>query len=87
MSRASLRLFSTRLSFSGWRTAPMLGVFVLILASLPQARALLTAGILGGIVIGAALIVARHPLNPSGPRRGTPIVLFPRTMDVSTPST
>jgi len=85
MSSAFLRLLSKRLSFNGWRSAPMVGVFVLILASLPQARALLTAGILGGIVIGAALIVARHPINP-GPRRGTPIVLFPRTVDVQTPS-
>ena len=85
MIRAFLRLFSTRLS-RGWRSAPMLGLFVLILAGLPQARALLTAGILGGIVIGAALILARHPVGPPGPRRGTPIVLFPRTMDVTTPS-
>jgi len=65
----------------------MFGAFVVILASLPQARALLTYGMLGGIVIGAALILARHPVGPSGPRRGTPIVLFPRGLDVSTPST
>ena len=83
MSRAFLKLYSTRLSFGGWRSAPMLGIFVLILAGLPQARALLTAGLLGGIVIGAALILARHPVKPSGPRRGSPIVLFPRTIDVA----
>ena len=82
MIRAFLRQFSTRLS-RGWRGAPMMGLFVLILAGLPQARALLTAGIL---VIGAMLILARHPIGPPGPRRGTPIVLFPRSMDVTTPS-
>lgn len=85
MNRAFLRLTSTRL-LHGWRSAPMLAVFVLILASLPQARALLTYGILGGIVIGAALILARHPVGPQGPRRGTPIVLFPRSIDVTTTS-
>ena len=85
MKSAFLRLNPTRL-FGGWRSAPMLGVFVLILVSLPQARALLTGGILGGIVIGAALILARHPVGPSGPRRGTPIVLFPRTVEVRSTS-
>jgi hypothetical protein len=86
MGRAFLRLVWTRLSLGGWRGAAKLGFFVLILAALPQARALLTAGLLGGIVIGAALILARHPIAPSGPRRGTPIVLFPRTFDATTPS-
>lgn len=86
MSRAFLRLSFTRLPLGGWRSTPMLAVFVLILASLPQARTLLTGGILGGIVIGAALILARHPVGPGGPRRGTPVVLFPRTFDVTTPS-
>ena len=37
-------------------------------------------------LLGAMLILARHPIGPPGPRRGTPIVLFPRTMDVTTPS-
>ena len=83
MISAFLRLYSTLLG--GWRGTPMLLAFVVILVSLPQARALLTGGILGGIVIGAALIIARHPLGPR-PRRGTPIVLFPRTVEISTPS-
>jgi hypothetical protein len=83
MISAFLRLYSSLLG--GWRSTPMLLVFVLILVSLPQARALLTGGILGGIVIGAALIIARHPIG-RGPGRGTPIVLFPRTVEVRTTS-
>ena len=62
----------------GWRALPWLVVFAAILIGLPQARALLTAGLLGGVVLGAFLILIRHQAGPRGPRRGTPIVLFPR---------
>jgi hypothetical protein len=61
----------------------MVALFALILVALPEARALLTAGILGGIVLGALLILIRHQ-SSSGPRRGTPIiVLFPRQVTSS----
>ena len=63
---------------SGWRGWLNLLGLVAILAALPEARALLGAGMLGGIVLGVALILIRHNARPSGPRRGTPIVLFPR---------
>jgi hypothetical protein len=79
---AFLRLYSTPLSITGWRGVPLLGVAAAITVALPQARAILVAGFSGGIVIGAALIIARHQFRSSGPRRGTPIVLFPRTVDV-----
>ena len=62
----------------GWRGWLRLLSFVALLAALPEARALLTAGMLGGIVLGAGLILIRHQAGPRGPRRGTPIVLFPR---------
>ena len=62
---------------SGWRGFLWLGAFVVIGAALPQARALLTAGVLGGIVLGVLLILIRHS-GPPRTRRGTPIVLFPR---------
>jgi hypothetical protein len=61
---------------SGWRGVLWLGLLSVIVVALPQARALLTAGILGGIVLGAFLILMRQR-RPGGPR-GTPIVLFPR---------
>jgi hypothetical protein len=57
-----------------------IAVFVAILAALPQARALLTTGLLGGVVLGICLILARHQ---PGPRRGTPITLFPRPVSVN----
>jgi len=83
MFRAFLRLYSTPESFRGWRSAPWLALTLLILVLVPQARLLLTAGLLGGVVFGAALIIARRQVGSSGPRRGTPIVLFPRPVNVS----
>lgn len=77
---AGLRVYHTRLSLRGWRGLPLLGVFLAIVFALPQARALLTTGFLGGIVIGVGLILAR---NQSGPRRGTPITLFPRPVSIN----
>jgi hypothetical protein len=80
--QAFLRLYSTPLSVTGWRGVPLLGVAAAITVALPQARAILAAGLMGGIVIGATLIIARHQFGSSGPRRGTPIVLFPRTAEL-----
>ena len=77
---AGLRVDQTRSGWRGWRNLVPIAVFVAILAALPQARALLTAGLLGGVVIGICLILARHQ---SGPRRGTPITLFPRPVSVN----
>lgn len=84
MVRAFLRLYSTPLSVTGWRGVPLLGIAVAIIVALPQARALVTAGLLGGVVIGAFLILIRHQSGTPGPRRGSPIVLFPRTVDFRT---
>jgi hypothetical protein len=81
MVRAFLRLYSTPLSLTGWRGAPLLAVAAAIVVALPQARALVAMGMLGGIVIGAFLILIRHQSGWGGPRRGTPIVLFPRTAE------
>lgn len=75
--RAFVRISSTPISVSGWRGAALLGLVAGIVVVLPEARALVTAGILGGIVIAAFLILLRHGTG-SGPRRGTPIVLFRR---------
>ena len=77
-AEAFLRRYRTKLSSPRRLNAPMFLGFLAILIALPQARAILAAGIMGGIVIGAALIIARHKFGSSGPRRGTPIVLFPR---------
>ena len=70
-------------SMSGWRGAFWLGAAVVILVALPQARVLIAAGLAGGVVIGAFLILIRHQGGPSQPRRGTPITLFPRTVNLS----
>ena len=75
--RAFLRPYSTPSSTAGWRGILLLGFAVAIVIALPQARALLTAGLLGGVVLGVILILIRHQRH-NGPRRGTPIVLFPR---------
>lgn len=83
MVRAFLRRHSTPAPMTGWRSALLLAFLAAILLVVPQARALITAGLLGGVVIGALLILIRHQ-SGSGPRRGTPIVLFPRTADMST---
>lgn len=63
---------------AGWQGWLRLLALVAILAALPQARALLTAGLLGGGVLGVILILIRQQSGPPRPRRGTPIVLFPR---------
>lgn len=83
MVRAFLRRHSTPAPVTGWRGVLLLAFLAAILVVVPQARTLITGGLLGGIVIGAFLIVIRHQ-SGSGPRRGTPIVLFPRAADVST---
>ena len=66
-----------RASHIAWRSLSMWVVFLAILVMLPQARVLLATGFLGGLVIGVLLILARHQ---SGPRWGTPITLFPRSV-------
>ena len=76
--RSVLRRSLTRSSMNGWRGLIVLAAFAVILVALPQARALLTAGILGGVVLGVFLILIRQQAGPPRPRRGTPIVLFPR---------
>lgn len=76
----SLAGLRARIRIGGWRGLPLIAVFVAILATLPQARALLTTGFLGGVVIGICLILARQQ---PGPRRGTPITLFPRPVSVN----
>jgi hypothetical protein len=63
---------------SGWRGLLWLGALAAIVAALPEARALLTAGVGGGIILGALLILMRQQAGPPRPKRGTPIVLFPR---------
>jgi hypothetical protein len=77
---AGLRVYQTRRGIGGWRNLLPIAVFVAILVALPQARALLTTGFLGGVVIGICLILARQQ---PGPRRGTPITLFPRPVSVN----
>jgi hypothetical protein len=81
--RAFLERYSNPGSMRGWRSVPLLVVLALILIALPHARALLAAGLAGGVVIGAFLILIRHQSGSGGPRRGTPVVLFPRTADAS----
>jgi len=75
--RAIVRRTLSPQSMSGWRGMLWLALVAAIVIALPQARALLTLGMLGGVVLGAFLILIRH-YKPGGPRRGTPIVLFPR---------
>ena len=83
MVRAFLRLYSDPHALRGFRSVPVWVVFLLVVGVVPQARILLTAGFMGGVVIGAALIIARHKFGSSGPRRGSPIVLFPRPVTVN----
>jgi hypothetical protein len=77
---AGLRVYQTGKRWALWRNLLPLMAFVAILVALPQARALLTTGFLGGVIIGICLILARHQ---PGPRRGTPITLFPRPVSVN----
>ena len=83
MVQAFLKRSSGPWGPTGWRGLPWLAAFVVILVAVPQARTLMAGGILGGIVIGALLILIRHQ-SGSGPRRGTPVVLFPRAATAST---
>jgi hypothetical protein len=76
MNSASVRIYSTPMPVSGWRGHVWLAIAVLIFAALPEARTLVATGFLGGVVIAAFLILIRHGSGSSGPRRGTPIVLF-----------
>jgi len=81
--RVFVREHSQPPSMTGWRGVLWFGAVALILVALPQARALIATGLAGGVVIGAFLILIRHQGGPSGPRRGTPITLFPRTVNLS----
>ena len=76
--RSVLRKSLNPFSMSGWRGFLWIAALVVIVVALPQARALLTAGVLGGVVLGAFLILIRQQPGTPRPRRGTPIVLFPR---------
>jgi hypothetical protein len=58
-------------------------LFGAIVAILPEARALLATGLGGGVVLGGFLILVKHHIGTGGPRRGTPIVLFPRPVNVA----
>jgi hypothetical protein len=82
MKRALVRVYSTPIPASGWRGRVWLAIALAIFLALPEARALVTAGFLGGIVIAAFLILIRYR-GSSGPGRGTPIVLFPRDVNVA----
>ena len=77
VTRAFVRVFSTAIPVSGWRGVVWLGIAAAIFLALPEARTLVTLGVLGGIVIAAFLILIRHSAG-AGPGRGTPIVLFGR---------
>jgi hypothetical protein len=81
--RAFLKHYRSPRSIAGWRGVPFLGFVVAITIALPEAQALLLGGITGGIVIGAFLILIRHQFRSGGPRRGTPIVLFPKPAEWS----
>jgi len=81
--RAFLRPYSTPAATAGWRGVLWLGFALAILVALPQARALVAAGLAGGLVIGAFLILMRYQGGSGTPRRGTPITLFPRTVSLS----
>ena len=81
MIRAFLKLNPTPESFRGWRSAPFLILFLVIVVLVPQARVLLTAGFLGGVVLGAALIIARRRIGSPRPPQGRLIVLFPRPVN------
>lgn len=62
----------------GWHGAFLLVALAAIIATLPEARALLVAGVIGGAILGVFLILIRQKSGPR-PRRGSPIiVLFPR---------
>ena len=77
---ARLRAYHAGAAKRGWRNLLPIAMFVAILVALPQARALLTTGFLGGVVLGICLILARQQ---PGPRRGPPITLFPRPVSVN----
>ena len=82
VKRAFFRGTLTPISVNGWRGRVWLGIALAIFLALPEARALVTTGFLGGIVIAAFLILIRHRRS-SGPGRGTPIVLFPRDVNIA----
>lgn len=63
---AAVMLYSTRIPVAGWGSAALVGIAAAIVAALPEARALISVGLAGGAVLGAALIVGRA----SAQRRG-----------------
>ena len=76
LKRAFVKVYSTPIPMSGWRGSVWLLVGAAIFIALPEARALVIAGLLGGVVIAGVLIYIRRGRGASGPGRGTPIVLF-----------
>lgn len=54
----------------------LVAIAVLITMVMPAAWWLMVAGLVGGVVIGAALVAARHGLSTRGPSGSDPTILF-----------
>ena len=56
---ASFQIYSTRISLRGWTSLPLLGIAAVLIAALPEARAIVAAGLLGGACVALVLIARR----------------------------
>lgn len=54
----------------------LLGIVMLITIVLPQAWFVVASGIVGGVLIGVAMIVRRHARGLAGPGDSAPLTLF-----------
>jgi hypothetical protein len=56
---SAFEIYSTRIPLRGWTSLPLVGIAAVLVVALPEARALVLGGLLGGATVAAALIVRR----------------------------
>ncbi|HTM27443.1 MAG TPA: hypothetical protein VL225_19730 [Vicinamibacterales bacterium] len=54
----------------------LVAIAALMTYQMPQAWLFVAAGAMGGVVVGAVLILSRHGRRPSGPSGSDPRILF-----------
>lgn len=57
---AAFQIYSTRIPLQGWTILPLVGIAAALVVALPEARALVLGGLVGGASVAAALILRRR---------------------------
>ena len=74
--RKPISINSSAIAVAGVGGLGMIALVVIIAATFPVARWLVVSGMVGGVFMGAILILRRRHRQLGGPRSDLPIVLF-----------